>query len=131
MYKGVVGWGLALESAGALGTVWPGTPQSGVALCCMAMKRLWHCRMRCAVVHYAVCMWAAHLAVFMYGCALVQYAVCMWVAHLAVFMYGCALVQYAVCMWVAHLAVFMYGCAIVQYAVCMWAAHPAVFMCCG
>ena len=73
-------------------------------------ERLWHCRMRCAVVHYAVCMWAAHLAVFMYGCALVQYAVCMWVAHLAV---------------------FMYGCAIVQYAVCMWAAHPAVFMCCG
>ena len=73
-------------------------------------ERLWHCRMRCAVVHYAVCMWAAHLAVFMYGCALVQYAVCMWVAHLAV---------------------FMYGCAIVQYAVCMWVAHPAVFMCCG
>ena len=34
-------------------------------------ERLWHCRMRCAVVHYAVCMWAAHLAVFMYGCAIV------------------------------------------------------------
>ena len=68
-------------------------------------EKLWHCRMRCAVVHYAVCMWAAHLAVFMYGCAQVQYAVCMWVAHLAVFMYGCALVQYAVCMSVAHLAV--------------------------
>ena len=75
-------------------------------------ERLWHCRMRCAVVHYAVCMWAAHLAVFMYGCVLVQYAVCMWVAHLAVFMYW---------PW----------CAIVQYAVCMWVAHPAVFMCCG
>ena len=32
-------------------------------------ERLWHCRMRCAVVHYAVCMLAAHLAVFVYGCA--------------------------------------------------------------
>ena len=57
-------------------------------------ERLWHCHMRCAVVHYAVCMWAAHLAVLMYGCALVQYAVCVWVAHLAVFMYECAIVQY-------------------------------------
>ena len=112
MYKGVVGWRFALESAGALhfGTVWPGTPQSGVALWLYDYERLWHCRMRCAVVHCAVCMWAAHIAVFMYGCALVQYAVCMWVAHLAA---------------------FMYGCAIVQYAVCMWVAHPAVFMCCG
>ena len=56
-------------------------------------ERLWHCRMRCAVVHYAVCMWAAHLAVFMYGCALVQYVG-------GTLTYGCAIVQYVCCMYV-------------------------------